>query len=181
MSSSSDFSEHIDCICSVCHRPTEKGMCHFCDEDKVSSAPSSPRVMPEDLVGKGSLEDNLANCYLPPYYKKTSSMKDVADSLFSSKRTEAHYSENDASDLSEALYPSHVFEDKGPEEQKGQVAEGDERVWLAVFMVGWNFFLIGFAQMLYAKKGEISLVWDTGHWFLFLLISLPCLYFGLSH
>lgn len=53
-----------------------------------------------------------------------------------------------------------------------------ELLSLALLLIGSVFFLFAIILLLFSHNGTFSLHWDASLWFVYLLISIPALYFG---
>lgn len=49
---------------------------------------------------------------------------------------------------------------------------------LAFLLSGSLFFLFGFLMLLFSIDGWFTLQWNANYWYIYLLISVPLLYFG---
>ena len=109
--------------------------------------------------------DGTSSGFMPPYAHQIVKNNEIPPSP---------YSPWDEDDKSSSKKTS-----KEPVEPEPSMDEF-KKVVIAVTLLlsGSVFFLFGLALVLFSTEGTFSLRWDGSFWFLYLVLSLPLLYFG---
>jgi hypothetical protein len=118
-------------------------------------------VVPSSLDGSN---ENL----IPPY-RFTTSHKDYTIPLapYASESSDASVQEKE-----DGAEPNATVENPSSSYFKGMLLP------MILLLTGSVFFLFGLILMLFSQDGLLVLKWKTGFWFLYLLVSLPLLFFG---
>jgi hypothetical protein len=160
--------------------PMNIGECPFCgapqEGQKVRNSFKAP------LFESKSLKDSLASLYTPPYQGKGSPPTQEELPFYAEPEREpaAPYGSiyRDVSNV--------PFRDVAAEELAKATTQGSDEVkksslWMTILLVtGSNLLLLSLMQLFFSKGGFLRLEWDASYWFLYLLASLPLLYFGVK-
>ena len=66
------------------------------------------------------------------------------------------------------------------------IADSDDQtrpivITMALMMTGGVFFLFGWVLLLFASHGYLQLRWSDDYWYIYILLALPMLFFGIRN
>jgi hypothetical protein len=109
--------------------------------------------------------ESLDSLYPPPYSSRTASEgKDLTPDYMSQFQAGSPETELPAK---EAVAPIER------EEESASFSP------ILMALLGSNLFILGLMQCFFSEGGFLRLEWNSQYWFVFCLISLPLLYFGM--
>ncbi len=145
-------------VCTHCEGriPVEVVICPYCAtqvSDQDASNTSRMFSPPKPSISS----DNLAGLYNPPY---------ASSRLFSNPEEKKKSVETPppASTENTLLQP----------------AEKSEILPISLLVVGSNLMLFGLLQALLSKDGVLQLEWNSSFWYLYTLLAIPLLWFGIK-
>lgn len=145
--------------------PFESIACPYCSTDLSRAPEVSFSVHKGEFVSKHqAIQDTLTASYAPPYRgKKGESTIEVKKERMTMP---AHHG-------GMAAAPGSV--PKVAEEEK---TGKNILASILALSLGSLLFMIGILQVFFSSHGVLRLEWDAKHWFIYLLASLPILYYG---
>jgi hypothetical protein len=153
-------------MCTNCDGrvPFESDICPYCSSD-LSKIPEMEVPKQDPFSRNQAIQDSLTSLYAPPY---------------KGKKVESPKSQPKESRI---VPPAHHG---GTAALPGALPreEGDEKVGKTILLsilslsIGSVFFILGLLQVFFSEQGVLKLEWSTKYWFIYLLGSLPILYFG---
>ncbi|NNM43685.1 MAG: hypothetical protein HKM07_05025 [Chlamydiae bacterium] len=152
-------------ICGNCDGriPWEAAQCLYCGADVSKQLNMESVPYQATLFKHQSLEDSLTNLYKPPYGGGST--------------TTSTYSK-----------PKEAVQERVMEEtmiKENTISEVDQTtkntLWSILFLsAGANLFILGLLQLFFSNGGILRLEWNAHYWFVYSLLSLPILYFGIK-
>lgn len=90
------------------------------------------------------------------------------------------YAENESEESDEGEPAEDEAGSEASAARTGDAGDDSKRVVvvLTLLATGSIFFIFGFALLLFSEEGYLSLHWNAGYWFVYLLLALPMLFFG---
>ncbi len=145
-------------LCPYCDGrvPIETTECLYCGELFGEGVTKEKPKQKSRLEEMRPLAESLASSYEPPYVAKSHTKPGVPN--FSPRREET-------------LAPPVAQEE--PEEAKKNVFS------LLLLSIGSHLFTLGWLMFFFAEKGRLTLEWKSRYWPLYVLLSLPPLYYGI--
>jgi hypothetical protein len=162
-------------ICTHCDGriAIESEHCPYCGS--VAAIPEEVKT-PTPLFDHQSIQDSLTSLYTPPYSNKSSPYMKQDKEKSPPKQTprESHESRINAS-----LGKINISGSTGVSiEEK---IEGKSSFAPLLFLLfGGNLLIIGLLQFFFSERGVLRLEWDSTYWFIYCLIAIPAIYFGLK-
>lgn len=136
--------------------PLDVGQCPYCfaqvpvESGKEASSKSSPF--------------QESSKYAPPYQPKSS-----LTSNFLVNEEKKFFGES-GSHGEEAVLDKQILKEAS-----------NKSFWpILLLSLGGNLLVLGILQFFFAEQGVVKLEMNAGYWFLFLVVSIPLLYFGLK-
>ncbi len=66
-------------------------------------------------------------------------------------------------------------------EESNEPVQGQNALMPILFLsIGSNLCLLGLLQFFFSEGGFLKLEWDASYWFVYCLIALPLIYFGIK-
>ncbi|MCY3974767.1 MAG: hypothetical protein OXF02_04390 [Simkaniaceae bacterium] len=169
-------------ICFACQANVkgEAIYCPFCGENLPA-----PCDIP--LEGSGSFsgdeEESLASLYSPPYSIRGRSDFGIPDKEPPTMKCPGKDVREEEEVLSGRVVPEredHPFRVRGEvQEEEEDTEKGCGGLFpLVSLFLGTHLVLFGLLTLLFAKGGILSLQWDAHYWFLYCIIGVPAVYFG---
>jgi len=129
---------------------------------------------------EGSVLRSASNCpfcgvYLHPEEEDTRSI---------SKNLDPPYPNRETAKIPISPYANHKNNSIAEEEKEVANVAVNKSGWktviapLTFLLSGSVFFLFGFLMLLFSVDGWFTLQWNSDYWYIYLLISIPLLYFG---
>ena len=149
-------------ICTHCEGriSVEADTCLYCGMPLLaeSAAPSS-------------VQESVTSAYAPLYGQRSSDYMKI-ESEFSPKfKSPTPQKEGTFGGLSLPAQEAVAIEEEG--DRSGFVA-------LLFALVGSSLLILGLMQGLFSDEGFLRLEWNCKYWFLFCLLALPMLYYGIK-
>ena len=149
-------------ICAHCEGriSVEADTCLYCGMPLIAESAASHFV-----------QESVTSAYAPPYGQKSSDYMKI-ESEFSPKfKSPLQQKEAPFSGLSLPAQEAVAVEE-----------EGDRSGFIALFfaLVGSSLLILGLMQGLFSDEGFLRLEWNCKYWFLFCLLAVPMLYFGIK-
>jgi hypothetical protein len=142
--------------------PLNAEKCSYCGAEQKNSYRAP-------IFQNQSLEDSLTSLYTPPYQGKRPQFTKTEEPQ-PLQSLEPMYKDVTEQPQMESMIGSTVKEE---EEQK------KSSLWpTALLFAGANFLFLGLLQLLFSKNGVLRLEWNAHYWFLYCILSAPCLFFG---
>ncbi|MES2199988.1 MAG: hypothetical protein V4489_07455 [Chlamydiota bacterium] len=150
-------------ICAHCEGriSVEADTCLYCGMPLLSTSAVAQPV-----------QEAVTSTYAPPYGQKSSDYMKI-ESEFSPKfKSPTQQREGPFGGLSIPAQEAVAVEEN----------EGDRSGFIALFfaLMGSGLLILGLMQGLFSDEGFLRLEWNCKYWFLFCLLSLPMLYFGIK-
>lgn len=143
--------------------PQNAEKCSYCGAEQKNSYRAP-------IFQNQSLEDSLTSLYTPPYQGKRPQFTQ-AEEPQPLQSLEPMY--KDVTEEKPQMEPLFGSEAKEEEEQKKS-----SLLPTALLFAGANFLFLGLLQLLFSKDGVLRLEWNAHYWFLYCILSAPCLFFG---
>lgn len=147
-------------ICSHCEGriSVEADTCLYCGMPLVA----------ESTVSQVA-QESVMSTYAPPYGQKSSDYMKL-EGEFAPKFKSPMPREDSFSGISSTSPEAAVVTS---EDKSGFIA-------LVLALLGSNLLILGLMQGLFSDGGILRLEWDCSYWFLFCLLAVPMLYFGVK-
>lgn len=147
------------CISCEGRIPQNAEKCSFCGAEQKNSYRAP-------IFQNQSLEDSLTSLYTPPYQGKR-----------------PQFTKAEETEPLQSLQP--MYEEQPLYKEAAEVPEVKEEeqrkssLWPTILLfAGANCLFLGLLQLLFSKDGVLRLEWDAHYWFLYCILSAPCLFFG---
>jgi hypothetical protein len=147
-------------------RPKKK-LCWNCEGSVSLSAESCPYCG----VSVAGLPPEMSTDLPTPPYRLVNATQESAIPVAPYLDETELEEEESAEELSEDI--AELADKAGEEDTKKTVGI------LALLFAGSVFLLFGFALFLFSDEGYLTLHWNASYWFVYLLLALPLLFFGL--
>lgn len=136
--------------------------CLYCGERLTTEdkkIPLAEQKMPESR----SLDDSLATHYQPPYVAKSYERTGVPNPAPKVRAKET------------AREPSQEHKQR----EKEAFDESNRTIWsLLLLSIGSHLFTLGWLVFFFSDRGKLALEWKSRYWPLYVLLSLPPIYYG---
>jgi len=154
-------------MCTSCDGrvPFEAILCPYCSTD-LSRAPEMEVQKQDPLSRNQAIQDSLTSLYTPPYNKSKKTDTPKAVPRESRMIPPAHHGGT-------AALPGTL-----PREETEDKVGKTILVSILTLSAGSIFFILGLLQIFFSEQGVLRLEWSTKYWFIYVLASLPMLYFG---
>ena len=147
-------------ICSHCEGriAVEADTCLYCGMPLLEDKPSNK---------KEEESSSLDSLYPPPYSSRTSSEEPDT--------TPDYMSQFQSGQVDTGTEPPPTGDSVGVlrEEESSSFSP------ILMALLGSNLFILGLMQCFFSEDGFLRLEWNSQYWFIFCLVSLPLLYFGM--
>ncbi|MBS0627555.1 MAG: hypothetical protein JSS09_05020 [Verrucomicrobia bacterium] len=150
-------------ICSHCEGriSVEADTCLYCGMPLVTESAVS-QVAQESVI----------STYSPPYGQKSSDYMKI-ESEFAPKFKSPLPREDAFSGITPSSSEAALANSEEGKDKSGFIA-------LVLALLGSNLLILGLMQGLFSDGGILRLEWDCSYWFLFCLLAVPMLYFGIK-
>jgi len=139
--------------------PYDVSQCPYCFATVQVESPAHPAVAKNQTI-----QDSLTNLYAPPYGAKNQSFEQPERPAPAKMAERIHEKEM-------AL----------PVEKEEAEIHDTKAFWPILFLtLAGNLFTLGVLQFFFSDEGLVHLEMNGSYWFLFVLLSLPLMYFGLK-
>lgn len=172
-------SAHKQKICWNCEAEVSRdaSYCPFCGSDLLSTQekPSQSHEDPNQILENRGFEESLADLYKPPYALRSPSTNSGSYSSQLNRESEAKKPR-----ISE--FTRHEDEALPEEfEEEPLVRKKLGGGWsLILLSLGSQLFLLGIMMVLFSQEGKLTLEWNSEYWFLYCLLGVAPIYFGIQ-
>ncbi len=158
----------------------------FEGENNFETQTATQQEFDDPLFREQSLEDSLASLYKPPYTRPSEKKPEPSLSEFTFDKSPVQepiaepvaprFPENKSSLLSaydEQPMPTQQLQGDG-------AATKNQDIWpLLLMAIGAQLLTLGLLLFFFSDDGLLTLQWNAKKWFVYALVSLPMIYFGL--
>ena len=154
-------------MCTSCDGrvPFESDVCPYCSSD-LSKVQEMETLKPDSFSRNQAIQESLTSLYAPPYKGKKTETPTKIPQKETRAAPPAHHGGT-------AALPG-TLPREGAEEKVGKTI----LLSILALSLGSVFFILGLLQVFFSEQGVLRLEWSTKYWFIYLLGSLPILYFG---
>lgn len=148
-------------ICTHCEGriSVEADTCLYCGMPLLAEGASGPVA-----------QESVTSMYAPPYGQKSADYMKI-ESEFSPK-FKSPTPQKDSSFAGLSL-PEKTAEEEAGGSKSGFIA-------LLLSLLGSGLLILGLMQGLFSDEGFLRLEWNCRYWFLFCVLAMPMLYFGVK-
>ncbi|MCH9612418.1 MAG: hypothetical protein S4CHLAM102_09080 [Chlamydiia bacterium] len=152
----------------------EAKVCPYCGTNLELAQQHAPASTHE----VSSLQDHLESLYRPPYMVKTETPNRPTEQTEAPPEPEANPQPGLFQDqLDLFTYDSYESEEEAPSEESSSPFL-KQLLPILLLSFGAQLFILAFMLLLFSDHGRVVLEWKSRYWLLYLLTSLPALYFG---
>lgn len=164
-------------ICNYCEGriPLDAVVCLYCSSNQEMSMSEEE----EQLRRQQSFQKSLSSLYTPPYSVKSGGYVD------SEKREEGMMKQAEGLKIPAG---DKKFQTAAPlgapsipvdPSSEGMMSDEKTSFWPILWLsMGANLLLLGLLQLFFSDNGILRLEWNSHHWFIYCLLSLPLIFFG---
>ncbi len=160
-------------MCSNCDGRIafEAAVCPYCGAEQAESSDSAQM----QLFKHQSLQESLTSLYSPPYSQRSTTYG-TEESEPVKKKTETF---KEVKTVTSGLGAT-TMQMNTAEAESSEVKSQNPLMPILLLSVGSNLCLLGLLQFFFSESGFLKLEWDASYWFIYCLIALPMLYFGIK-
>ncbi len=154
-------------MCTSCDGrvPFEAIACPYCSSD-LSKVPEMEVPKQDPLSRNQAIQDSLTSLYAPPYKGKKTEAPKAPPPKEPRIIAPAHHGGT-------AALPGTL-----PREEAEDKVGKTILISILTLSAGSVFFILGLLQIFFSEQGVLRLEWNTKYWFIYMLASLPMLYWG---
>lgn len=118
-------------------------------------------------------EDSLASLYEPPYAPRRGTFS-RAPTIDLSEEIE----EEEEEPVVRPRGRAKAIAEPAPAVEENEEKERSQIGSLVLLSIGSQLFTLGWLLFFFSSHGRLTLEWKSRYWFIYLLLSLPCIYHG---
>lgn len=153
--------------------------CPYCGSDLVASKRTEPIQKMQEV---SSFQDHLEALYRPPYMvreKASAAVESEEEDVATDTPSKNAYQDSLFHQQLD-LFGSHTHIPLDGEESKQKNRfKIDPSLWsILLITLGTQLLVLSLVLLLFSDHGRVVLEWKSRYWLLYLILSLPALYFG---